>query len=396
MAQIDSVGHALKALRRRAVLIVVLLVLGTGLSLWMALTRERIYEAFASVQIETPQITVTSGSGTTNPIETRIRLIEQKLLSRETLLALANEQNLFRTEPPLSDGMRVDMLRDAVQIQRLVDPTQSWRTDLQPTGLVIGVRMGEAQQAADVANAMLDLVMREGRDRATRRADNTLTFFETEEARVRAEIAAVEAQIAQLKTDRAGALPEAAAARTDRLAMLREAQLALEQQVISFETNRDRLRDEEARRQAALLEQQSLLIADRIAEVETLINAAPEVERELNMLERSRARLQDEFTVVTTRRADAAMSQVLENSAQTERFEVLETALVPDAPISTSRRELAVSGFLVSLLVAFGVALGLEWMSPYLRTSAQIERTLGIRPVIVIPDLRIPRARRLT
>jgi len=396
MAQIDSVGHALKALRRRAVLIVVLLVLGTGLSLWMALTRERIYEAFASVQIETPQITVTSGSGTTNPIETRIRLIEQKLLSRETLLALANEQNLFRTEPPLSDGMRVDMLRDAVQIQRLVDPTQSWRTDLQPTGLLIGVRMGEAQQAADVANAMLDLVMREGRDRATRRADNTLTFFETEEARVRAEIAAVEAQIAQLKTDRAGALPEAAAARTDRLAMLREAQLALEQQVISFETNRDRLRDEEARRQAALLEQQSLLISDRIAEVETLINAAPEVERELNMLERSRARLQDEFTVVTTRRADAAMSQVLENSAQTERFEVLETALVPDAPISTSRRELAVSGFLVSLLVAFGVALGLEWMSPYLRTSAQIERTLGIRPVIVIPDLRIPRARRLT
>lgn len=396
MAQIDSVGHALKALRRRAVLIVVLLVLGTGLSLWMALTRERIYEAFASVQIETPQITVTSGSGTTNPIETRIRLIEQKLLSRETLLALANEQNLFRSEPPLSDGMRVDMLRDAVQILRLVDPSQSWRTDLQPTGLVIGVRMAEAQQAADVANAMLDLVMREGRDRATRSADNTLTFFETEEARVRAEIAEIEAQIARLKTDRAGALPEAAAARTDRLAMLREAQLELEQQVISFETNRDRLRDEEARRQAALLEQQSLLIADRIAEVETLINAAPEVERELNMLERSRARLQDEFTVVTTRRADAAMSQVLENSAQTERFEVLETALVPDAPISTSRRELAISGFLVSLLVAFGVALGLEWMSPYLRTSAQIERTLGIRPVIVIPDLRIPRARRLT
>jgi hypothetical protein len=35
-------------------------------------------------------------------------------------------------------------------------------------------------------------------------------------------------------------------------------------------------------------------------------------------------------------------------------------------------------------------------MSPHLRTSAQIERTLGSRPVVVIPDLRIPRARRLT
>lgn len=396
MAQIDSVGQALRALRRRAGMVVVLLLLGTGLSVWTAMTRERIYEAFASVQIETPQIAMMPGSGTTNPIETRIRLIEQKLLSRETLLALANAQNLMRSDPGMSDALRVDLLRDAVQIQRLVDPTQSWRTDLQPTGLVIGVRMGEAQQAADVANGLLDLVLREGRDRATRRADSTLSFFEIEEARVRAEIAEVEAQIAQLKTERAGALPDAAAARTDRLGLLREAQLALEQQVIEFETNRDRLRDEEARRQAALLEQQSLLIADRIAEVQDLIDAAPEVERELSMLERNRTRLQDEYTAVTTRRADAAMTQVLENSAQSERFEVLEIALVPEFPISTSRRELALSGFIISVLVALGAALALEWISPILRTSAQVERTLGIRPVIVIPDLRVPRARRLT
>ena len=396
MAQIDSVGQALRALRRRAGLVAAIVVLGTGLSLWTAMSRERVYEAFASVQIETPQIAMTPGGGTANPIETRIRLIEQKLLSRETLLELVNTYDLFPADTGLSDAMRADMLRDSVQIQRLVDPTQSWRTDLQPTGLVISVKAGEAQQAADLANAMLELVMREGRDRATRRADSTLSFFETEEARVRAEIAEVEAQIALLKSDRAGALPEAAAARNDRLAMLREAQLSLEQQVISFETNRDRLRDEEARRQSALLEQQGLLIADRIAEVQALIDAAPEVERELSMLERSRARLQDEYTAVTTRRADAAMSQVLENSAQSERFEVLEAALVPEHPISTSRRELAMSGALMSVLIALGAALGLEWISPHLRTSAQVERTLGIRPVIVIPDLRVPRARRLT
>jgi uncharacterized protein involved in exopolysaccharide biosynthesis len=396
MAQIDSVGQALRALRRRAGLVALIVVVGTCLSLWTAMSRDRVYQAFASVQIETPQIAIESGSVGTSQIETRIRLIEQKLLSRETLLELVNAYNLFPAETGMSDAMRVDMLRDSVQIQRLVDPTQSWRADLQPTGLLISVRSGEAQQAADLANAMLDLVMREGRDRATRRADSTLSFFETEEARVRAEIATVEAQIAQLKSDRAGALPEAAAARNDRLVMLREAQLELEQQVISFETNRDRLRDEEARRQSALLEQQGFLISDRIAEVQALIDAAPEVERELSMLERSRARLQDEYTAVTVRRADAAMSQVLENSAQSERFEVLETALVPEHPISTSRRELAMSGLLLSVLIALGTALGLEWISPHLRTSAQIERTLGVRPVIVVPDLRVPLARRLT
>jgi uncharacterized protein involved in exopolysaccharide biosynthesis len=396
MAQIDSVGQAIKAIRRRAMMVSVIIVLGTLASVWFAMSKQRVYEASSSIQIEMPQIAMAPGSGAGSQIENRIRLIEQKLLSRETMIELADRHGLLRPEDGFSESMRVDMLRDSIMIQRLVDPAQSWRTDLAPTGMRFVVMLGDPVIAAAVANDLLDLVMREGRDRATTRADNTLSFFLSEEARVREEIAQVEAQIAELKSERSGALPEAAGARTDRLALLREAQLELEQQIIGFETGRDRLRDEEARRQAVLLEQQALLLEDRIAEVQALIDAAPEVERELNMLERNRARLQDEFTAVTTRRADAAMSQVLENTDQSERFEVLETALVPDVPISTSRQELVLSGVIVSVIMALGLALGLEWMSPYLRTSAQIERTLGIRPVVVIPDLRIPRARRLT
>ena len=396
MAQIDSVGQAIKAIRRRAIMVSVIIVLGTLASVWFAMSKQRVYEASSSIQIEMPQIAMAPGSGAGSQIENRIRLIEQKLLSRETMIELADRHGLLRPEDGFSESLRVDMLRDSIMIQRLADPAQSWRTDLAPTGMRFVVMLGDPVIAAAVANDLLDLVMREGRDRATTRADNTLSFFLSEEARVREEIAQVEAQIAELKSERSGALPEAAGARTDRLAMLREAQLELEQQIIGFETGRDRLRDEEARRQAVLLEQQALLLEDRIAEVQALIDAAPEVERELNMLERNRARLQDEFTAVTTRRADAAMSQVLENTDQSERFEVLETALVPDVPISTSRRELVLSGVIASVIMALGLALGLEWMSPYLRTSAQIERTLGIRPVVVIPDLRIPRARRLT
>ena len=320
MAQIDSVGHALKAIRRRAILVSMIIVFGALASVWFALSKDRVYEAAASIQIEMPQIAMTPGSGASSQIENRIRLIEQKLLSRETMIALADRHGLLRPEDGFSEALRVDMLRDSITIQRLVDPAQSWRTDIVPTGIRFVVKLGDPVIAAALANDLLDLVMREGRDRATTRADNTLTFFLTEEARVRDEIATVEAQIAGLKSDRSGSLPEAAGARTERLALLREAQLSLEQQIIAFETGRDRLRDEEARRQGILLQQQALLLEDRMAEVQALIDAAPEVERELNMLERNRARLQDEFTAVTSRRAEAAMSQVLENTDQSERF----------------------------------------------------------------------------
>ena len=400
MAQTASVGQAIKAIRRRAVMVLAIIVLGTMASVWFAMSRERVYEASSMVQIEMPQIAMAPGSetgiGAGGQIENRIRLIEQKILSRETMVALADRHGLMRPEDGVSETMRVDMMRDSIMIQRLMDPAQSWRTDLAPTGLRFVVRLHDPVIAAELANDLLDLVMREGRDRATTSAQNTLSFFLSEETRVRDELAQVETQIAQLKSERSGALPEAAGARNDRLEMLREAQLELERQIIGFETGRDRLREEEEVRQAVLLGQQALLLEDRIAEVQALIDAAPEVERELNMLERSRARLQDEFTAITARRANAAMSQVLENTEKSERFEVLETALVPDVPISTSRQELALSGMIASVIMALALALGLEWISPHLRTSAQIERTLGVRPVVVIPDLRIPRARRLT
>lgn len=90
------------------------------------------------------------------------------------------------------------------------------------------------------------------------------------------------------------------------------------------------------------------------------------------------------------------MTQLLESRDQSVRFEVLEQAIPPEMPSGTSRDKLALAGFIVSLLGALGVAVGLEWISPYIRTSAQMERALGLRPVVVIPDLRVPRGRRLT
>jgi uncharacterized protein involved in exopolysaccharide biosynthesis len=180
------------------------------------------------------------------------------------------------------------------------------------------------------------------------------------------------------------------------LQLLQEAQLLLEQQRITFEQERERLRFDEAARQETIFREQAALVAARIADLRRLEEAAPEVERQLNLLERERARLQEEFTVITARRAQAAMTQELETREQAERFEVLERATAPEYPVSTSRRKLLLLGVVVSLVGAIGAALGLEWISPRLRTSAQVERALGLRPVVVIPDLRVPRGRRLT
>ncbi|HEY9021522.1 MAG TPA: Wzz/FepE/Etk N-terminal domain-containing protein [Paracoccaceae bacterium] len=399
MAQIDTVGQAFKALRRRAGLIFMLAVLGAAGSLYYAYTRERVYEAVAVVQIETPQIALGGDGGMSRgdaSIDYRISLIEQRLKARDTLEQVIEDLRLFANTPTLSNADRVLLLRQAVTITRVIDTTMGWRPDQQSTGLLITVRMNDGRIAADVANAFLDMVLTAGRARATDRAESTLSFFTTEENRVTRLIAAVEAEISDLKSTHVGALPENAAARSEQLQLLQEAQLTLEQQRITFEQERERLRFDEAARQETIFREQAALVAARIAEVRRLEDAAPEVERQLNLLERERARLQEEFTLVTARRAQAAMTQELESREQAERFEVLERAQAPESPISTRRLMLAIYGAVASVIGAFAVALGLEWISPRLRTSAQIERSMGLRPVVVIPDLRVPRGRRLT
>ena len=135
MAQIDSVGQAIKAIRRRAILVSMIIVFGALASVWFALSKERVYEAVSSIQIEMPQIAMAPGNSASSQIENRIRLIEQKLLSRETMIELADRHGLLRPEDGFSEALRVDMMRDSIMIQRLVDPAQSWRTDLAPTGM---------------------------------------------------------------------------------------------------------------------------------------------------------------------------------------------------------------------------------------------------------------------
>ncbi|MFU8883788.1 MAG: chain-length determining protein, partial [Rhodobacterales bacterium] len=291
---------------------------------------------------------------------------------------------------------RVALLREMVTISRIMDTSMGWRPDAQSTGLLISVQMNDPQVAADVANTFLEMVLSEGRNRATSRAEDTLAFFAAEEQRVTTQMAEVESGIAALKTEFADALPDAAATRAEQLQQLRAAQLALEQQIITFEQGRDRLRFDEAARQEAVFAQQASLVTERIEEIRALNDIAPEVERQLNQMERTRMRLQEEFTAITTRRAGAAMTQLLESRDQSERFEVLEHAIAPELPVGSSRSKLMMVGIAASLMGALGVLLGLEWISPYLRTSTQIERALGLRPVVVIPDLRVPPSRRLT
>ncbi len=150
---------------------------------------------------------------------------------------------------------------------------------------------------------------------------------------------------------------------------------------------------EETDKQIALLRSQKVEIAARNKALDASIARTPEVEIALNALTRRFADIQEQYAAIARGKAEASTGEQLEASKQSERFDVIERALVPRYPVGPNRKKLVILGSGASIGFAFGLVFLLELLHPVLRTSAQMERRLGIRPVVSIPYVTTPQAR---
>lgn len=393
MSQLASPRYLARLLMRRLPMILLVIVIGFPAALVFALLQPKIYEARATLQIEAPQVTEQlAGSGTmTISNDNQLDLIQQKLTSRDNLMLIIEKYDLFAGLP--GPEMRLGMFRDAITIIKLVDPSQAFRMDVMPSGLSIAVRLGDPQVAADVANDLVDSILVEAQSRSEGRASRALSFFVAEEARVGDQMVQLERELATFKEENVDSLPEALASQQTRLTRLVETQLEIDQQLISLQTSSTRLREDDLNRQTNLLQQQRDLISLNIRQIEDALAKAPEVERQLSALDRRLIQLSTEYTLITTRRAEAAMSQLLESQQSTERFEILESAIPPENAVSTSRKKIALAVAFLVIVVAVGGALALETINGTIRTASQLEDQLGIRAVIVVPNLTATRAK---
>ncbi|KMK65645.1 chain-length determining protein [Puniceibacterium sp. IMCC21224] len=398
MNQFQSVAEVFAALRRRAFLILVIVAIGCVLSLRFAVDQTRLYETTAVVQIEDARVpdSLAGAGAQADDAAHRVRLIEQRLMSRDNLMAIMEKHNLFVGDSSQSLNERVFMMREAARIEEIVNSAQSWQPGVTPSGLRISVTLDDPQMAADLANELMYSVIEQSRERSLSRARDTFSFFAEESARAEEEIAAMEEKIATFKRDNADNLPAGTAALRDQIRTLRDNEMLLDQEIVTLRSTADRQREEVQARQIGLLEEQKSLVSRRIEAIEATIRSAPEVERALNGLERELSRLQEKYSVITRRKAEAEMGQMLEDRQQSDRFEILETALVPEYPVSRSRKKTAIMGAVASVIVALGVAFVFELMNPAIRNAAQMERMLGIQPVVSIPHIstRADRRRR--
>ncbi len=400
MGPIQSLDELFALILRRRWLILAVTLAGVALSVAYATSRPKAYEAVSVIQIEAAQVNEASDPNEQTAASAgTFQAIEQRLMTRENLIAVMDRHGVF-AGLPLSLDQKVNLLRSSIRFEQVASAAnQSFGAPAQLSAILMFVRLDDPQVAARVANDIAQSVLDASTADAIARAGATRDFFAAEEARLSAEVVALDDRIAAYRNAQADMLPTMENARRDELVGIETDLREVAQTLVGLRADagtrqaQDRLRETDRRAlddlnaQIARAEAREAALQTRRGELTEAIRGSPEVERQLGAYDRQMQQLQDQYRVVSQRLAAADTDLRLAENRQEARLSLLERAVVPEFPVSGSARRLAAAGSVASLLAGLALAFLLDLRRPVLRSAAQVTRETGLVPVVTIPVL---------
>ncbi len=423
MRPIYTFDDFIDMLRRRAGMIIMIILLGSAASVYGILSMPQVYQSSEVIQVKLPVINNNLAPSTVEGSSVqRLQLIEQQLMARPNLVEIIEKYDLYADLPALSMLEKVDLLRNSITITGVAAPQDGDGPRVPVMGVPTpqgdnrdGARISimtftvEAGDPADAQALAHEFAERTRALSAAQRREQTreaLEFFKQQEENLIREIAAVEAERVDFRVANDLSLEGSLAFRRVEIASLNEGLLALDREIIATRLARDRLNPDArftavARQQAeldatleSLATQRSLLEEQREALLASL-QTTPEVDQELARFERRLAQLQSQLGDIALRRNGAEVGFSLEADKRGEMLTTLEEAQLPEYPSAPNRTKLAAIGGMGSVALALIIAFLLERRRPVIRSAELMVQETGLMPVVSIPDLS-PREKRRT
>ena len=331
--------------------------------------------------------------------DSRLQLIEQQLMSRDSLLEIIEKFGLYSNLAELRPSEKVDLLRRSVSITGVAAVREGFADDGTISVLTMTASMETAEHAQAVAHEFADRTRALSAAQRQEQTAETLAFFKQQEELIARDIANLEEELATFRRENDLSIQGSLEFRRAEIASINDALLQLDRELIAAQLARNRIDREQrastvAREEKRLDDQldslntQRALLAQRLEELSLSIETTPEVERALTTFERRMTQLQGQMDVAATRRNEAEVGFSLESASRGEQLTTIEEAPLPDFPVSMSRKKRAVLGAGFAGMLGLALAFLLELRRPVIRTARQMERETGLLPVVSIPDSR--------
>ena len=142
------------------------------------------------------------------------------------------------------------------------------------------------------------------------------------------------------------------------------------------------------------LSQQIPNIDQELDRLQVAIEQTPLNTITLESLQRDYENIRQQYDTAVARLSQASVGERIELTARGQRITLIEAANVPTSPASPNRPMVAAAGVGVGLAMAIGLFLLLELLNGAVRRPSDLQKSLGIVPLVNIPYIE-SRGRRL-
>ena len=149
------------------------------------------------------------------------------------------------------------------------------------------------------------------------------------------------------------------------------------------------------------LEQEISKLNRQIREYQQRVERTPKLEQELLSLQRDYKNIQESYNSLLNRKLEAQIAVNMEKKQKGEQFSIIDSARLPEKPVSPDMRRLFLMVLAAGLGCGAGLVMLLDFFDSSLRKPEYFETDLGIPVLATVPrifqrkDLRLARLNRL-
>ena len=230
----ETLTFYLRLAVRRAPVMLLLFLVASALGVLLAMRLPTTYETAARLIVQPQQISENLAASTVQ-IDAReeVRILREQLLTRATLLAIANDHSVFEEQEQMLPNAIVEAMRGATTIN---SSGGRGRTVL----VTVEFNARTPQIAADVVNDYVTRLLAANARQRTGAAGETLEFFEQEVQRLSGELDRRSVAITDFQRQNSDALPDDQPFRLNRVTLLQERLAAAERERRNLQDTRAR------------------------------------------------------------------------------------------------------------------------------------------------------------
>lgn len=369
-----NLGHYFETFRRRFFFFLFPFGLIAVLGLYVAAIQKPSYLSEGKILVESQSI----APDLVKPVATataseRIQLIQQRILTRENLLSIANKFQLFSN--PVG---ALDLMRKATQIKPAEVEGQP-RQGTAPTAFTVGFEYQNPELAMRVANEFVTMILNEDERSRTSRSTEAVKILTAETKEIEDKLLSTQMQISELARRPHDTVPEIPEQQKSQLAALAALKAELIQKLSIYS---------ESHPAVIALKKRVAAMEKSIMQPEPSTKPPSTEVDDIETAKRQREALEKRLADANGRLATARLNEKIDREQQFGSVQVIELPSLPQRPEKSGRLKLVALAFAAAAALGMGTVVAAELLDGSIRGRHDL---LGVVPsplIVSIPYIQ--------